>query len=64
MTYIPFSDEIRDFLFEEVALNSVIPRWVERIGGADTEAVQIFNRTMGTSLGIRINRDGTAVRTR
>ena len=60
MVYTPFNDEIKKHLFEEAALKYVIPQWVNRIGGYDTEAVRIFNRTMGPVLQIRINQDGTA----
>jgi TRAP-type C4-dicarboxylate transport system substrate-binding protein len=60
MTYIPFNQEIRDFMFEEVALKYVVPQWVKRVGGADTEAVELFNKNVGPVAGIQINADGTA----
>ena len=60
MTYIPFSDEIRNFMFEEVALNYVIPQWVNRVGGTDTDAVKLFNDKVGPVAGIQINPDGSA----
>ena len=60
MIYTPFSDEIRDYMFEEVALKYVIPQWVKRVGGVDTEAVRLFNKNVGPAAGIVINPDGTA----
>ena len=60
MIYTPFSDEIKKHLFEEVALNYVIPQWVNRVGGYDTEAVELFNKNVGPVAGIRINPDGSA----
>ena len=33
--------------------------WVSRVGGADTEAVEIFNKTVGLVAGVKINPDGT-----
>ncbi len=60
MTYNPFSEEVRNFLFEEVALKRVVPQWVNRVGGPDTEAVALFNKTVGPVAGIRINPDGSA----
>ena len=60
MTYNPFSEEIREFLFEEVALKRVVPQWVNRVGGPQTEAVALFNKTVGPVAGITINPDGTA----
>ena len=60
MTYNPFSPEIREYLFEEVALKRVVPQWVNRVGGPQTEAVALFNKTVGPVAGITINPDGTA----
>ena len=60
MIYTPFNEEIRKHLFEEVALKYVIPQWVKRVGGYDTEAVELFNKNVGPVAGIRINPDGTA----
>ena len=55
MEYIPFSDELKDYMFEEVGLKRVIPNWVSRVGGYDTEAVEIFNKTVGPVAGVRVN---------
>ena len=60
MIYTPFNEEIRKHLFEEVALKYVIPQWVKRVGGVDTQAVELFNKNVGPVAGIRINPDGTA----
>ena len=60
MIYTPFNEEIKKHLFEEVALKYVIPQWVNRVGGYDTEAVQLFNKNVGPVAGIQINPDGTA----
>ena len=60
MIYTPFNEEIKKHLFEEVALNYVIPQWVNRVGGYDTEAVQLFNKNVGPVAGIVINPDGSA----
>ena len=60
MIYNEFNDEVRTFLFEEVALKYVIPQWVNRVGGYDTEAVQLFNKNVGPVAGIIINPDGSA----
>ena len=60
MIYTPFNDDIKKHLFEEVALNYVIPQWVNRVGGYESEAVQLFNKNVGPVAGITINPDGTA----
>jgi hypothetical protein len=41
-------------------LQHVLPRWVERTGGADSEAVRIFNEKVSPIVGVKINPDGTA----
>ena len=64
MTYIPFSDEIRHHMLEEAALKRVIPNWVRRVGGPNTEAVEIFNKTVGSVIGLRIEADGSVLSTR
>ncbi len=60
MIYTPFNDEIKKHLIEEVALKYVIRQWVNRVGGYDAEAVELFNKNVGPVAGIRINPDGTA----
>ena len=60
MIYIPFSDEMKEFMFEEVGMGRVIPNWISRFGVRATEAAEIFNRTVGPVAGVRINPDGSA----
>ena len=43
-----------------IALDTVVPNWVKRVGGADTEAVRLFNEVASPLLGVTINPDGTA----
>ncbi len=57
---IPFSPELRAHEFNVALLQHVLPRWVERAGGADSEAVRIFNEKVSPIVGVRINPDGTA----
>ena len=47
----------------EIALDSIIPNWVSRVGGADTEAVRLFNEIATPLLGVKINPDGSASET-
>ena len=61
ITYNPFNEEVRTFLFEEVALKYVVPQWVKRVGGTDTEAVRLFNKNVGPVAGIIINEDGNRI---
>ena len=55
--YTLFCEETRKHLFEEVSLRYVIPQWVNRVSGADTEAVELFNGNVDPVPWIRIGPD-------
>ena len=38
----------------------MIPNWVERNGGVDSEAAKLFNDKVGPIVGVTINADGSA----
>ena len=59
MEYIEFSPEIRDALFQ-AGRDNVLPRWVERTGGPNSEAVQIYNEKAAPIIGVRVGSDGQA----
>ena len=59
MEYIEFSQEIRDVLFL-AGRNNVLPRWVERTGGPNSQAVQIYNEKAAPIIGVRVGADGFA----
>ncbi len=59
MEYIVFSPEIREAI-GRIAMERVLPNWVKRVGGPDTEVAQIFNDKVGPIVGVKINPDGTA----
>jgi len=62
MTHMPFTPEVSAKL-REIALESIIPNWVDRVGGTDTEAVRLFNKIAAPLLGVKINPDGSASET-
>jgi TRAP-type C4-dicarboxylate transport system substrate-binding protein len=62
MTHMPFTPEVSAKL-REIALEKIIPNWVDRVGGTDTEAVRLFNRIAAPLLGVKINPDGSASET-
>ena len=62
MTHMEFTPEVTVKL-REIALDSIIPNWVSRVGGADTEAVRLFNEIATPLLGVKINPDGSASET-
>ena len=62
MTHVVFSPEMRAHSDNAVS-NFVVPNWVERIG-IKSPFVDVFNRAIGPVVGIRVQPDGTVVRTR
>lgn len=61
MTHIPFSDDINARLLQ-TAIEKIVPNWVDRLGGADTEGVRLFNEIATPILGVTINPDGSAAK--
>ena len=57
-----FSPEVKIKL-REIALEIIIPNWVKRLGGTDTEGVRLFNEKVAPIVGVKINTDGTASET-
>ncbi len=59
MEYIEFNQEIVDALFQ-AGRNNVLPKWVERTGGPNSEAVRIYNEKAAPIIGVRVGADGRA----
>ncbi len=59
MIHRPFSDEVQSKM-REVALEVILPNWVERTGGPNSDAVQLFNEKVAPIIGVAVNPDGTA----
>ena len=63
LEYIEFGPEMRA-LSDQSVNQSVLPKWVERVGGPEEFFVQeVFNEAIGSIVGIRIETDGTITRT-
>ena len=60
MEHIPFSQALKDAQ-KQAAIDVVIPNWVNRTGGPDSEAVKMFNEFVGPIIGVTINSDGKAI---
>ena len=54
-----FSPEMKRAL-KNAAINHVIPQWVKRAGGPDSEAAKFFNEKLYPIVNVRILPDGTA----
>ena len=63
MEHIPWDGEMYSYILNEVVVGSMIPNWVNRVGGYDTDEVRLFNEKFGPIAGVKINPDGTATLT-
>ena len=59
MEYLEFSPEIKAAL-KKFSMEHVVPNWVDRVGGADTPAVTMFNTHVAPVLGVVIDSEGNA----
>ena len=62
LTFVAFSEEIKRQSFT-VAMERVIPGWVQRAGGPRSPIIaDTFNNKVGPIVGLRVRSDGTVVR--
>ena len=59
---LPFSQEIQDQAWK-VALEVIVPGWVNRVGGPASDEVRIWNEHFAPHLGLIINADGSVTDT-
>ena len=62
MIYSPFGDDIIS-AFSAAGQESVLPPWVARTGGPDSEAVLFYNKHIAPITGLLVAADGTIVKT-
>ena len=62
MEFVEFSPELKA-AFKQASINVVIPNWVDRNGGPQSEAVTMFNDLVGPIVGVTIQANGKAVKT-
>ena len=60
MEYLPWSDEMKEFVFVEGVLDIALPAWVQRVGGKERG---VWNRVVAPLAGVRIESDGSLTRT-
>ena len=63
MEHIPWDEEMYSYILNEVVVGTMIPNWVNRVGGYDTDEVKLFNEKFGPIAGVKINPDGSATLT-
>ena len=57
MEYLEFSPEVKAAL-KKASIEQMVPNWVDRVGGADTPAVVMFNSHVAPVLGVLIDSEG------
>ena len=60
MEYIPWNDEMHNFIRNEIVLGRMLPNWVKRVGGYGTDEVRLFNEKFGPIAGVVIHPSGAA----
>ena len=60
MEFVEFSQELKDAL-RKASIDVVIPNWVDRTGGPNSEAVKMFNDLVGPIIGVTIDSNGKAI---
>jgi len=60
MEYIEFTPEVSDAI-RQAAIDIVLPNWVERTGGPESDAVKLYNEYVGPILGVTVGPDGQSV---
>ena len=61
MTFLPWSDDMKQFVYEEVALGRVLPNWISRVG---PEEIAIWNDIVAPWAKVRIEGNGSVVKVR
>ena len=56
MTFIPWSDEMKQFVYEEVALGRVLPNWIVRVG---QDEIDLWNEHVKPWAKVQIEDDGS-----
>ncbi|MCH8898387.1 MAG: TRAP transporter substrate-binding protein DctP [Chloroflexi bacterium] len=62
LEFVEFNEEMRA-LSDAAVVDRIVPNWIKRVGGPDQPIVQVFNEIIGTIVGLRVEADGTVVRT-
>lgn len=60
MEYVEFTPALKAAL-KQASIDVVVPNWVDRNGGPDSNAVKMFNDLVGPIIGVSIDANGNAV---
>ena len=56
MTFLPWTDEMKQYVYDEVALGRVLPNWIVRVG---PEEIALWNEVVAPWAKVQIEADGT-----
>jgi len=59
LTYQPFNEEVMTHMKDVAVMQHVIPGFVNRVGGGDSDIIKLFNEKVAHIVGLRINSDGS-----
>ena len=59
LEYIEFTPEMKEIQANKAVPIHVLPNWIKRVGGPDTDIVRLFNEKIAPIVGLKINDDGT-----
>ena len=59
LEYIEFTPEMKEIQANKAVPTHVLPNWIKRVGGPDTDIVRLFNEKIAPIVGLKINDDGT-----
>ena len=59
LEYIAFTPEMKELQANIAVPIHVLPNWIKRVGGPDTDIVRLFNEKIAPIVGLKINDDGT-----
>lgn len=60
MEHIHWDEEMYAYILDGVVIGQMIPNWVGRVCGYDTDEVKLSNEKFGPIAGVVIHPDGTA----
>ena len=59
LEHIEFTPEMKEIQANKAVPIHVLPNWIKRVGGPDTDIVRLFNEKIAPIVGLKINDDGT-----
>ena len=59
LEFIEMTDEMKEIQKNIAVPINVLPNWIKRVGGPDTDIVRLFNEKISPIVGLKINDDGS-----